>query len=76
MNYVSVTVVLSYRNLSTFDSEFTAFSLEDTTELVATRNFINSLKSNNRYEIICCEYEVEPMEFTEPTDPRIVNTVH
>ena len=76
MNYVSVTVVLSYRNLSTFENEFTAFSLEDTTDFVATRNFINSLKSNNRYEIICCEYEVEPMEFTEPTDPRIVNTVH
>jgi len=76
MNYVSVTVVMSYRNLSTFDSEFTAFSLEDTTELVATRNFINSLKSNSSYEILGIEYEVEPMEFTEPTDPRIVNTVH
>ena len=76
MNYVSVTVVMSYRNLSTFENELTAFSLEDTTDFVATRNFINSLKSNNRYEIICCEYEVEPMEFTEPTDPNIVNTVH
>ena len=76
MNYLFVTVVMSYKNLSTFENEFTCFSLEDTTDLIATRNFINSLKSNDRYEIIACEYEVEPMEFTEPTDPRIVNTVH
>lgn len=76
MNYLYVTVVLSYKNLSTFENELTAFSLEDTTDLIATRNFINGLKSNSSYEIISCEYEVEPMEFTEPTDPRIVNTVH
>ena len=76
MNYVSVTVVMSYRNLSTFENEFTAFSLEDTTDLIATRNFINGLKSNDRYEIWGIEYEVEPMEFTQPTDPRIVNTIH
>ena len=76
MNYCYVTVILAFKNLKTYENEFTAFSLEDTEELIATRQFISTLKSNEKYEILGVEYEVEKMNFTDPTDPKIVNTIH
>lgn len=76
MNYCYVTVILAYKNLKTYENEFTAFSLEDTEELIATRQFISTLKSNEKYEILGVEYEVEKMNFNDPTDPKIVNTIH
>ena len=76
MKYLQVTVVMAYKDLSTFKNEFTAFTLEDTDSLVATKNFVNSLKSNSKYEILGMEYELEKIKFTDPSDPRICNTVH
>jgi hypothetical protein len=76
MTYLQVTVVMAYKNLKTFKNEFAAFTLEDTDNLVATRNFVCSLKSNNHYEILGMEYELEKIDFTDPSSPIICNTIH
>ena len=76
MTYLQVTVVMAYKNLSTFKNEFAAFTLEDTDNLVATKNFVSTLRSNSRYEILGMEYELEKIKFTDPTDTRICNTIH
>jgi hypothetical protein len=76
MTYYQVTVVMMYRDLSSFQSDLTAFTLEDTDDMVNTYNFLSTLHSNKKYEIVNLEYEFEPMAFNDPTDPRICNTIH
>lgn len=76
MKYCHISVVMLYKDLSTYENNFTAFMLEDTTELVQTRHFVGNLHSNSKYEILGMEYEIDYKNFTDPTDPKICNTFH
>lgn len=76
MNYYEYSVVIAYRDLSSFQEGYTAFIIEDTDDQSQLSTFIGTLHSNSHYEIICVEYERTKINFNMFTDPRVINSIH
>ena len=76
MNYVLVTVFISYIDKKTDQQEVTYTKVEDTyPNLIVTNNLIGILNSTDKYKITGIEYDLESVNFKK-INKDIVNTWH
>ena len=76
MNYVLVTVFISYIDKETDQQEVTYTKVEDTyPNLIVTNNLINTLNSTDKFKITGIEYDLESVNFKK-INKDIVNTWH
>jgi len=76
MNYYEYEVIIAYRNLESFEIGYTGFLIEDTDDQAQVRTFLSHINSNSNYELIAIEIDKKPINFSMPTDPKVINTVH
>ena len=76
MNYYQYEVIIAYRNLESFEIGYTGFLIEDTDDQTQVNSFLSHIHSNQNYEVIAIEVDKTHINFSMPTDPKVINTVH